>query len=345
MLGLTRTDALWVQLQRASSLAPGALLCGVIALAASFVAALHQGPQMLYALLFGSAFHYLSTEARTAAGVEFCGRALLRLGIGLLGARVTAEQVAALGGWSAAVIVAAVASTVLCGLLLGRCLRLSWSQGILAGGATAICGASAGLAIAAVLPRDKELDRTTMAVVVSVTTLSTIAMLIYPLIARGAGLPPLLAGLFIGGTIHDVAQVVVAGYSLGPEAGDAATIVKLCRVALLAVVVFGISLIVRGRQAAGGHGKGPALLPWFLLLFFAVAALNSAGLIVRPVLEGMNGASRACLLLGVAALGMKSSFMHLARAGWRPLLLVLLCTAWLAAFVLGAAVLQMRHSG
>lgn len=344
MLGMTRAEMLWAQVQRASALAPGALLCGVIALAASFVAALHQGPQMLYALLFGSAFHYLSTEPRTAAGVEFCGRTLLRLGIGLLGARITAEQVAALGGWTAAVIVVGVLSTLLCGLLLGRCLRLSWAQGVLAGGATAICGASAGLAIAAVLPRDRELERTTLAVVISVTSLSTLAMLLYPAIARSVGLPPLLAGLFIGGTIHDVAQVVVAGYALGPEAGDAATIVKLCRVALLAAVVFGISLLTRRQHAAAGAGRGPALLPWFLLLFFAIVACNSAGWLAPSWRVAMDGTSRTCLLLGVAALGMKSSFMQLARAGWRPLLLVLLCTVWLAAFVLGAALLLMRHS-
>ena len=344
MIGLTRAEAVWAQVQRLAALAPGALLCGVIALAASFVAALHQGPQMLYALLFGSAFHYLSTEPRTAAGVQFCAGGLLRLGIGLLGARITVEQALALGGWTAGVIVVAVASTLACGVWVGRWLRLDWQQGVLAGGATAICGASAGLAIAAVLPRSKELDRTTLAVVISVTTLSTVAMLVYPLIARAMALPPVPAGLFIGATIHDVAQVVVAGYALGPLAGDTATIVKLCRVALLAAVVFGVSCVARrqGEPAEGAAGNSPPLLPWFLVLFFAIVALNSTGVVSPAWRDALGEVSRTCLLLGVAALGMKSSFMQLARAGWRPLLLVLLCTLWLASFVLAAAV-WMAH--
>ena len=201
-----------------------------------------------------------------------------------------------------------------------------------------------GLAIAAVLPRSKELDRTTLAVVISVTTLSTVAMLVYPLIARAMALPPVPAGLFIGATIHDVAQVVVAGYALGPLAGDTATIVKLCRVALLAAVVFGVSCVVRrqGEPAEGSAGNSPPLLPWFLVLFFAIVALNSTGAVSPGWRDALGEVSRTCLLLGVAALGMKSSFMQLARAGWRPLLLVLLCTLWLAGCVLAAAV-WMAH--
>lgn len=320
---------------------PGTALAGVMALAASFVAALHGGPQLLYALFFGVAFHYLSHEPRTRPGIDFCARTVLRLGVGLLGARITATQIVGLGWSTALIVVAAVASTIFVGHALGRRLGLTRGQGLLCGGAVAICGASAALAISAVLPREKDGERFTLFVVVTVTALSTAAMVLYPPIATLLGLTPQQAGLFLGGTIHDVAQVVGAGYMLGTDAGDTATIVKLLRVAMLAVLVGALSVALgssRGR-AARAQCRTPAkqpLLPWFLWLFVAMVALNSAGLIAAPLQQMLGESSRACLVAAIAALGMRTSFAQLARAGWRPLLLLSLATLWMAALVLGA---------
>ncbi len=246
---------------------PGAALAGVIALAATFVSTLHGGPQLLYALFFGVAFHYLSREPTTKPGVEFCSRTVLRFGVGLLGARITGEQIASLGWATAGLVIAAVLTTLACGVLLARRLGMTRSQGVLSGGSVAICGASAALAIAAVLPKEKDGDRFTLLVVVTVTALSTLAMVIYPLVARLLHLDPRWAGLYLGGTIHDVAQVVGAGYTLGPEAGDFATIVKLFRVALLAVVVVAVSAAFRRERRDSPPGRTIArqpLVPWFL---------------------------------------------------------------------------------
>lgn len=325
-------------LRDAAGLLPGSALSGVVALAATFVSQLHGGPQMLYALFFGIAFHYLSQEARTRAGIEFCSRQVLRLGVGLLGARITAAQIAALGWFTAGIVVLAVLSTLACGTLLARRFGMSRAQGVLSGGAVAICGASAALAIAAVLPREKHGDRFTLMVVISVTVMSTAAMVVYPLIARALALPPELAGLFIGGTIHDVAQVVGAGYTLGAQAGDAATIVKLFRVAMLAGVVLAVSLAFRAERERGElvHAAKQPLVPWFLWLFGAMVALNSAGWLAAPLQQGLNSASRACLVLAIAALGMKTSFMQLAQAGWRPIALIGIETLWMAGLVLAA---------
>lgn len=171
-------------------LLPGIALSGVIAMAATLVSTLHGGPQLLYALFFGLAFHYLSQDVKTRPGIEFCARSVLRLGVGLLGARITASQIAGLGWSTAMIVIAAVVTTLLCGVLLGRYLGLSRAQAVLSGGAVAICGASAALAISAVLPRDKHSERFTLMVVVSVTVLSTLAMVIYPLVARLLHLPP-----------------------------------------------------------------------------------------------------------------------------------------------------------
>jgi len=325
---------------------PGSLLAGVIALAATFVSTLQGGPQLLYALFFGVAFHYLSHEPKTKPGIEFCSRTVLRLGVGLLGARITASQIIGLGWTTALIVIAAVVTTILCGHLLARRLGLSRSQGILAGGAVAICGASAALAISAVLPREKDGERYTLLVVVTVTALSTLAMVVYPLLAKALHLSPQLAGLFLGGTIHDVAQVVGAGYTLGPEAGDYATIVKLFRVAMLAVVVVVVSASFRTarEQAAKDHEHTPAkqaLVPWFLWLFVVMVAINSIGWIPAAAQQGLNWVSRGCLVVAIAALGMKTSFMQLARAGWRPFVLLAVETLWMAALVL-VAILFLR---
>lgn len=322
---------------------PGTLLCCVIALAASFVAGLHSGPQLLYALLFGVSLHFLCGEPKTRAGIDFCAAAVLRFGVALLGARITVHQFAALGWVTAGVVVAAVLSTIACGVLVARRLGLGSASGVLSGGATAICGASAALALSAVLPRSREQERFTLAVVIGVTTLSTIAMLVYPLIARGLALPPALAGLFIGGTIHDVAQVVGAGYMLGTPTGDQATIVKLLRVCMLALVVMAVAMsgIGHGRAARAAKTPRPPLLPGFLQWFVAMVALNSLGWIPAAWHGPINEVSRACLVVAIAALGVKTSFATLTQVGWRALALLLVETLWLAAFVL-VAVLAMK---
>jgi len=325
---------------------PGLLLCIVVGLAAAFVAGTLGGPPMLYALLFGTAFHFQSHDARTQPGVDAAMRTVLRLGIGLLGARITAGQIADLGWTTAGITLLALASTVAFGVLMARWLGLSWSMGLLAGGATAICGAAAALAIAAALPAYMDKERNTLAVVVLATVLSTAAMLLYPLLAHALQLPPALAGIFIGASIHDVAQVIVAGYSLGPGAGDTATVVKLLRVSMLAVVVVAITLISRHR--VGLPRELPAVtkpafpVPGFLMLFMGMVAANSSGLLQPAVQSALAGSSTACLIVGATALGMKTSFKGLANMGWRPIVLMLLNTVWIAGFVLLAIEIS-RH--
>jgi uncharacterized integral membrane protein (TIGR00698 family) len=318
---------------------PGLLLCAVIAMAASLISRLHGGPQLLYALLFGVSFHFLHADPRIAPGVELCTGHILRLGVALLGARITLEQIAALGWSTALTVVACVLSTLLVGIVLARRLGLSTAQGFLSGGATAICGASAALAISAVLPRSREQDRFTLLVVVTVTAFSTLAMLIYPLLAHALHLSAVQAGLFLGGSIHDVAQVVASGYLLGAEAGDTATVVKLFRVAMLTLVVVGASAAFRPRGAPGNTPVrlGPlALVPWFLWVFMALVLLQSMHAVPVSALPMLSEVSRDCLVLAIAGLGVKTSFQTLFQTGWRPFVLLLAETLWLAAALLVA---------
>ncbi|MGE5863887.1 MAG: YeiH family protein [Rhizobacter sp.] len=311
----------------------GSLLCGVIALAATFMARSHGGPQLLYALLFGIGFHFLAAHADTHAGIEFCSRVLLRVGVALLGARITVDQIAALGWPTAALVVTAVATTLAFGLLMSRWLGLGSMLGVLSGGATAICGASAAMALSAVLPRTRDSERMTLVVVLSVTGLSTLAMVLYPMLAHALALPPAHAGVFLGATIHDVAQVVGAGYAMGPAIGDHATVVKLMRVSLLVVVVVAVGVSLRGARTDGARGGPP--VPAFMVAFGLLVVLHSLGWVPRAWEAPLGELSRACLVVAIAGLGVRTSFSTLVLAGWRCFALLLAETAWLAAWVLG----------
>ncbi len=312
---------------------PGLLAAGTIAIASDWLSSHYTAPVMLFALLFGMAFHFLYEGGRCVAGIEFASRSVLRLGVALLGVRITFGQIASLGFAPVATVIVGVATTILVGLFLARRLNLSPTFGVLSGGSVAICGASAALAIASVLPQDKDRERDTILVVVLVTALSTLAMILYPIFATSIGLDHRHAGVFIGGTIHDVAQVVGAGYMISPETGDIATYVKLLRVAMLLPVVLAISLAV---ARAGGGGKARVALPMFLFGFAALVAVNSLGLLPRVAIDVANDVSRWCLVAAIAALGMKTSFKDLFEAGFRPVGLMLAETVWIGLLVLAA---------
>lgn len=312
----------------------------LVALAAGFISTSHGGPQLLYALLLGIGFNYLADDPRVSPGLDFCSRHLLRLGVGLLGARITASQVVALGWSTTAIVIAGIVTTILAGVFVARRLGMTSAQGVLTGGSVAICGASAALALSAVLPQRKGHENFTVVVVVAVTLLSTVAMLAYPVIAKLFELPPQLAGLFIGGSIHDVAQVVGAGYALGAETGDVAIVVKLLRVSLLVFVVAIVALVFRERHDTPGAVVRPRewLVPWFLWMFVGMVALNSTGIIVPAVQDALGSLSRVLLLLAIAALGINTSFAQLVRVGWIPVLLIIGETLWLGALVFGVAI-------
>ena len=182
---------------------PGVLVAGVIALASSWLAQHYNAPVMLFALLIGMAFHFLHEDGRCVSGIEFSSKAVLRFGVALLGARITAHQIFGLGTQPILIVVCGIATTIGIGWLAAQWLGLRRTFGVLSGGSVAICGASAALAIASVLPRTPEGERDTILTVVTVTLLSTVAMVIYPVIAVGLGFDNNLAGVFLGATIHD----------------------------------------------------------------------------------------------------------------------------------------------
>lgn len=319
---------------------PGILTAITIALAASFVAEHQGGPQLLYALFFGMAFNFAANGPKIKAGIDFASRQILRFGVALLGARITLEQLSGIGTGPMLLVIGGLIATILFGTLLGRVLKRPLVEGVLTGGAVAICGASAALAISAVLPKTEENQRFTLFTVVGVTTLSTLAMIAYPALASALGLDANAAAVFLGGSIHDVAQVVAAGYLISPEVGDTAVFVKLLRVAMLLPVVLVLSILFRGD---GTQGTRPPLLPTFLVGFAALMALNSVGVIPQQVSKACSDLSRWCLVVSIAALGVKTSLQQLAQLGWRPVLMMVANTVFLATLILAGLYMLGQH--
>lgn len=319
--------------EQARTLFPGVLACAVVAAASTFLAEHHGAPVMLFALLLGMAMSFLSGQGPCAAGIEFTARQVLRVGVALLGLRITVGQIAELGWQPVAIVVVSVALTIGVAMLLARLMGFQSLFGLLSGGATAICGASAALALAAALPAHPGKERATLFTVVGVSVLSTVSMIAYPMLAQALGLDPRLAGIFLGATIHDVAQVVGAGYSMSKETGDVATFVKLMRVAMLVPVIMFAVLLTRSRAAAAS-GPRPPLLPWFAVAFAALVAVNSTGWLPAALARGGSEFSRWCLVAAIAAIGMKTQLKELATVGLKPVLLMLAETLFLAALVL-----------
>lgn len=320
----------------------GFLVSVVVAVAAQFLSEHYGAPAMLMALLLGIAFHFLSEEGKCRAGIEFTARSVLRLGVALLGARISVELMVGLGAELIAVVIGGVLATIAFGLLGARLLGRGWRFGLLTGGSVAICGASAAMAISAVLPKNEQSERNLIFTVLSVTVLSTLAMIVYPILTETFDFNDEVSGVFLGGTIHDVAQVVGAGFSVSNETGEVATLVKLIRVAMLAPVVLVISLCVRQFSDQQAEGKRPPILPMFVVGFLIFAALNSFGLIPQSVIELMSSTSRWALLISIAAVGMKTSLKRILDVGGQAIILIVAETVFVALFVL-VGVLLLGH--
>ncbi len=320
----------------------GFLVAAVVAVAAQFLSDHYGAPAMLMALLLGIAFHFLSEEGACKPGIDFTARTVLRFGVALLGARISVELIVGLGPQLIFVVIAAVILTLLFGLVAARLLGRGWRFGLLTGGSVAICGASAAMAISAVLPKNEHSERNLIFTVLSVTVLSTVAMILYPILARTFEFSDEVAGVFLGGTIHDVAQVVGAGFSVSNETGEVATLVKLIRVAMLAPVVLVISILVRRHANGADAGKRPPLLPVFVVGFLFFATLNSFGLIPSQISDAMSDLSRWALLISIAAVGMKTSLKRILDVGGQAIFMIVAETLFIAALVI-AGVMLLGH--
>lgn len=310
--------------------APGVLVAVIIALASRFVSEHYGAPAMLLALLFGISLNFLADDPRCTPGIGFGARGLLRLGVALLGLRISFDMISALGWPIVALVVLMVPVTIAFGLAASRLFGFRYRFAVLSAGAVAICGASAALAIAAILPRDEKSDDRLVFTVVGVTILSTIAMILYPILSQWLGFDDVTAGIYLGATIHDVAQVVGAGFSISDQAGETATLVKLLRVAMLAPVVIIVSLVLRRLAEVPTGDKRPPLVPAFVLGFVALATVNSLVSLPLPLLRFSVDSSGWLLLIAIAAVGLKTRPAEILKVGKSAAALLIAETLFLA---------------
>ena len=312
---------------------PGIAISAVVGLAALFLSEHYGAPAMLFALLLGIAMSFLYEDPKCKAGIEFTACHILRIGVALLGLRIAFGDLAAMGWKTALLLIFAICSTILVGIVLAKAFGLKKRFGLLTGGSVGICGASAAMAISAVLPQSKDNERDTLLTIVGVTTLSTVAMVMYPIAAVYLQLDETQTSLFLGATIHDVAQVVGAGYSVSEQTGDLATLTKLVRVAFLMPVVMCILLVLRLNFDRSKNAKPPGV-PAFLIAFAVLMTLNSLVNLPQVITDTATDISRFALVISIAAIGMKSNLSKMLTVGVKPILLLVIETLWIAGLVL-----------
>ena len=318
---------------------PGLALAGSIAAGAlvlrqlSGIAVLSP---MILSVLAGLAIGSLwRVPPRLVPGLALATRPVLRAGIVLLGFQITLGQIGALGPAAFAVSALTLLATFLAVRLAGRALGMAGPLTDLIAAGTAVCGASA---VIAANPVARGSDEDVAYAVACVTIFGTLAMLAAPLLAGPLGLAGASYGIWTGASIHEVAQVTAAAFQLGDAAGQAGTVAKLIRVMLLAPLVLGMALALRGR-AQGGVSVP---VPWFVFGFVTAMLINSATPLPDALREGLALLAGLLLATGLAAMGLMTDPRRLWARGARPLLLgafgwvFAAGFAWAAVIFLGA---------
>ncbi|HEY7772780.1 MAG TPA: putative sulfate exporter family transporter [Marinagarivorans sp.] len=310
----------------------GICFCLLVVLASCYLSDHYGVSHILGALLLGMALNRISDYEAFAPGLDFCAKNILRLGVALLGARITFLQIAELGVWPLAVVLTVVVATIGFSLLLAKLLKVNRISGILSGVAVGVCGVSAAMAVASVLQQkiqhDKVAEQHLLCTLVGVTGLSTICMTLYPGLLASLGFNTQQMGIFIGASIHDVAQVFGAGQMISPEVADLATYTKMLRVTLLIPVVVILACVYRAETV--GRRRVSKVLPPFLLLFVGFIILANTGVLSAPTVATLGDVSRVCLWLAMAALGAKTNLVELLKVGRNPFILLLANTIFIA---------------
>jgi uncharacterized integral membrane protein (TIGR00698 family) len=319
----------------AAAVLPGLALTSAIAAAGfalRFIPGVSVLSPMILAILIGIGFHNIvGTPDRAKAGIKFSLRRILRFAIILLGLQLTASQVAEVGLTGVAVIVTTLVATFVFTKWFGRVLGVQHKLAELIAAGTSICGASAVIATNTVTGAH---DEDVAYAVACVTVFGSIAMFLYPLLPGLLHLTPHAYGLWTGSSIHEIAQVVAAAYQDGDQAGYFGTIAKLSRVMLLAPLIIALGMIARRRTGNAPGASQSAPMPYFVLGFIALVAVNSLIHIPAQVMSYVVPATTFLLSVALAAMGLETDIAKLRLKGLRPLLLGLAAFLFIGLFSL-----------
>jgi uncharacterized integral membrane protein (TIGR00698 family) len=270
---------------------------------------------LIIAILLGMIFHnVVGTPASAKPGVTFSLRRILRLAIILLGLQLTAMQIGEVGATGIGIIAVTLAATFLFTGWFGRVMGIDPKLAQLIGAGTSVCGASAVIATNTVTDAN---DEDVAYAVACVTVFGSIAMFAYPTLSTLLHLDPRAYGLWAGSSIHEIAQVVAAAFQEGRQAGEFGTIAKLSRVMLLAPLVIALGVTAARRNKGTSSARPP--MPWFVLGFIAMIALNSLITIPPDAKSVTVSVTTFLLTMALAAMGLETDIRKLYAKGLRPL--------------------------
>ncbi|GAB3056516.1 hypothetical protein GCM10027053_17310 [Intrasporangium mesophilum] len=287
---------------------------------------------VLVAIVLGIALGSTSRRApRLAPGLAFAARRVLRFGVALLGFQLVVGQVLGLGWGTVLCVVLVVGGGITGTMLIGAALGVPAARRVLIACGFSICGAAAVAAAEGVVDSEEEDVASALGLVVA---FGTVAMLALPAAATLLGLGPRDAGAWIGGSVHEVGQVVVAGGIIGGAALQVAVLVKLTRVLMLGPVLVALSLRARGSQVETARTARPSIVPFFVVAFAVLVVISSVLPVPDAVRSGVAHVQEFALATAMFALGCGVDVRALRRLGGADLLLGLLSSLLVAGLAL-----------
>lgn len=312
---------------------PGLLLCtAAVAIAMTLNIFLPGVSPLIVAIILGIALtNVLRLPESTAPGITFAAKKLLRLGIIFLGLQLVLSDIISLGAPMLGVIVCIVCGGIFGTILIGRMMKMRPAQTLLIACGFSICGAAAVAGAEGVTDSDEEDVVTAVALVV---IFGTLMIPVIPFVGQLLGMTPEINGLWAGGSIHEIAQVVAAGGIIGGGALAVAVIVKLARILLLAPVVAVLSIRQRRFGSGSPSEKRPPIIPLFIIGFLTMIVLRSTIDLPEAVLNAGNLAQTALLSAAMFGLGCGVKIRNLLRVGARPFILAACSTILVAGIAL-----------
>lgn len=276
----------------------------------------------------------VGTKEHMNYGIKFCSKKVLRLAIILLGFKLSFMEVSKLGLKAAIVIVFVSTITLLFTKYLGKKFGISRNLSLLIASGTSICGASAIAAVSSVAPSENEED-IPFAVGV-VTIFGTIFMILYPIVFNIFHLNTLMYSLWAGSSIHEVAQVVAAGFAASNQAGISATVVKLTRVLLIipVTIILGIRESKREEKSDSKLTLSNITIPWFVLMFLGVVVINSIGIIPQNISKSLVEIDNYLMAAAMVGLGLETSIAGMKKVGLKPIYLGAISSVFISLFSL-----------
>lgn len=305
------------------TIGPGLLLCVALSVLALLVADVEQAAfdytlieALVLALLFGvAARNLIPRPAALLAGTGFAAKQVLEVGVGLLGASIDLREVTAAGPALFVVALLGVAAGIGVSFLIGRGIGLGAKLAVLVAVGNAICGNSAIAAVAPVIRAEKKDVASAIALT---AVLGVCLVLALPLAIALFDLSDYQYGVLAGMSVYAVPQVVAAAFPVSDLSGEVATLVKLTRVMLLGPVVVGFALLYRARGEEGATKKGwNTYIPWFVVMFFVLAALRSTGILSKGLAGQARDVSRILTILAMAGLGFGVELASVRQVGAR----------------------------